>query len=230
MRAGFGGVHEASIACAEVCHGQKGFWGLMLQRVFEQLHSLLGKLWVMLKVSFFWSNTCLDSKLLVVAEMFPSWPHKNIPSPLKRHASVEKCFLLWSYKKHLSITASGKTERGGGRKKNMVWFSREILGRTWDIISFYQRQVSSVFFKIDQISCKSIPFMDEKAGTQLLLCPARDQGPRRSPWQTPLHPAAEPSWQGESCLSFLLLFAQAKKCKMHPMEGMELVTPRGWSW
>lgn len=55
---------------------------------------------------------CLDSKLLVVAEMFPSWPYKNIPSLLKHHASVEKSFLLWSYKQHLSITASGKIEKG----------------------------------------------------------------------------------------------------------------------
>lgn len=63
-----------------------------------------------IKVSLFRSNTCLDSNLLVVTEMFPSWPRKNMPSPLKHDASVEKCFLLWSYKKHLSIIASGKTE------------------------------------------------------------------------------------------------------------------------
>lgn len=55
---------------------------------------------------------CLDSKYLVVAEMFPSWLHENISSPLKHHASVEKYFLLWSYKKRLGITVSGKTKGG----------------------------------------------------------------------------------------------------------------------
>lgn len=35
VRAGLGGVPEASILCADVCCGQKGFWGLMPQRIFE---------------------------------------------------------------------------------------------------------------------------------------------------------------------------------------------------
>lgn len=135
---------------------------------------------------------CLDSKLLAVAEMFPSWPHKNIPSPLEHHAPVEKCFLLWSYKRHLSITASGKPEREGGKKEQIVWFSREVLGRTWDIIGFYQRQSSSTFFTTDQISCKSIPsFPEERTGTRL-LCPVVPSQPQGSPWHraavAPLYP------------------------------------------
>lgn len=65
----------------------------------------------MCKVPLFWSYMCLDSKLLVAAEMFPSWPHENIPSPLKHSASAEKCVLLCSYKKHLSVTASRNTRR-----------------------------------------------------------------------------------------------------------------------
>lgn len=106
---------------------------------------------------------CLDSKLLVMAEMFPSWPHKNILSPLeRRHVSAEKCSLLWRCRKHLSIAASSKIKR-----KNTVWFSREVLGSTWSTISFYQRQpssTSSFFFTIDQISCKSIPLLSRGEG------------------------------------------------------------------
>lgn len=35
VMAGFGDVPEVCILCAEVCCGQKGFWDVMLKRVFE---------------------------------------------------------------------------------------------------------------------------------------------------------------------------------------------------
>lgn len=144
-----------------------------------------------IKVSLFQSNTCLDSKLLVVTEMFPSWPRKNMPSPLKHDASVEKCFLLWSYKKHLSIIASGKTA-----KKPPVWFSREALGSTRGITGFYWGQSSSTsswFSAITRV-CVRTSFLSGGGGrspTTLHHCVlAAIRSSSKAPGRPPLHPAA----------------------------------------
>lgn len=80
------GVPEICILWLKLACGQKGFWGLKGSLSSCAQHSVR----VMLKCPFFLSNMCLDSKFVVMAEMFPSWPHKNIPSPLKHHAPVEK--------------------------------------------------------------------------------------------------------------------------------------------
>lgn len=178
---------------------------------------------------------CLDSKLLVVAEMFPSWPHKNIPSPLQHHASVEKRLLLWSYKKHLSITASGKTERG----EEIARFSREVLGSTWGIISFYQRRssrTSSLFFTVTQISCKSIPFFpEERAGTRFLstVVPLQQSGaPAKPPADLP-SPCYRAIVAGRELFNLhcsLPLFVWAKRCKMHPSKGLQWATPTARSF
>lgn len=105
---------------------------------------------------------CLDSKFVVVVKMFPCWPHKNIPSPLK-HQTPEEKFAALELQGALEHPCKWKN-----RGKNSVWFSREVLGSTWGIIRL-TRGTSWLFFTIVHTSCECIaPIPEERAGTQIL--------------------------------------------------------------
>lgn len=165
------GAPEICVLWLELACGQKGFWAVRLKRVFEWLCSILCKGYV--KVSLFLSNMCLDSKFVVVAEMFPSWPHKNIPSPLKHRAPVEK-FAALELQGALEHPCKWKN-----RGKNSAWFSREVLGSTWGTIRFTR----GTSFAIAHILCECIPPFPEKRAA-LSINPELQQNPI-----SPLYPA-----------------------------------------
>lgn len=171
---------------------------------------------------------CLDSKLLAVAEMFPSWPHKNIPSPLEHHAPVEKCFLLWSYKRHLSITASGKPEREGKKRTNCLVFQ----GSFGPHVGHHQLLPEAVF---QHVLYNRPDFMQEhpllsrgegRDPVTLSRCALAAPGkPLAQSCRGPALPAAEPWGQRERCF----VFGAARFC-LHRQRDAKRTPARRCSW